>query len=107
MATPPFVSDVYDMVRSIPPGRVSTYGFIAAYLGLGSARMVGHALKLNMQGDVPAHRVVNRLGQLSGRLQFGDPDLMAALLEQEGVVVVNNTVVDFDRLLWLPSIHLP
>ena len=88
----------------IPIGRVSTYGAIADYLALGSARMVGWALRnlSSMHGDVPAHRVVNRIGELTGRNHFPDPDLMAALLESEGVKIKNNKVVDFRASFWHP-----
>ena len=100
-----YFEDVYDVVRSIPPGRVSTYGAIADYLALGSARMVGWALRnlASMHGDVPAHRVVNRIGELSGRHQFGTPGMMQALLEAEGVEVSNDKVVDFKSKFWHPS----
>ncbi len=100
-----YFEDVYDVVRSIPPGRVSTYGAVADYLALGSARMVGWALRnLTLpHGDVPAHRVVNRLGELTGRNHFAKPGLMQALLEAEGVVVANDRVVEFDDLFWHPA----
>ncbi len=84
---------------------MSTYGAIADYLALGSARMVGWALR-NMtaaSADVPAHRVVNRIGELSGRNNFAVPGMMEALLKSEGVVVKNDRVVDFDRLFWHPG----
>lgn len=94
---------VYAVARQIPRGRVSTYGAIADYLALGSARMVGWALNHSFGGyDVPAHRVVNRKGELSGRNHFPTPDMMQELLEQEGVVVENNRVADFERLFWHP-----
>jgi len=95
---------VYDVVRAIPPGRVSTYGAIADYLGLGSARMVGWALRhCGLENDeVPAHRVVNRLGELSGRLHFPAPDVMATRLRSEGVQVLEDRVVDFGRHFWHP-----
>ena len=99
---------MYDTVRSIPKGRVSTYGAIADYLALGSARMVGWALRnLSLpHGDVPAHRVVNRIGELTGRNHFSDPGLMQALLESEGVKVTNDRVVAFDELFWHPSMSM-
>ena len=96
---------VYEVTCSIPSGRVTTYGAIADYLGLGSARMVGWALKnasSTTQG-VPAHKVVNRKGFLSGRLNFSHPTMMEQLLKAEGVQVKNNIVVDFDSLFWHPS----
>lgn len=96
---------VYDTVRMIPKGRVSTYGAIADYLSLGSARMVGWALNRlpKEMADVPAHRVVNRLGELSGRLMFPTPETMQYRLEQEGIEVSNDKVVHFDSLFWHPQ----
>ena len=96
---------VYYVAQKIPAGRVSTYGAIADYLSLGSARMVGWALtqsNKSSMGDVPAHRVVNRKGELSGRIHFGTPTRMQELLESEGTTVVDNKVVDFDKLFWHP-----
>ncbi|MBK9983554.1 MAG: MGMT family protein [Saprospiraceae bacterium] len=100
-----YVEDVYEVVRSIPKGRISTYGAIADFLALGSARMVGWALRQSsvMDGPIPAHRVVNRLGHLSGRLHFPDPKYMQRALEKEGVKVKNDTVVDFDKHFWHPA----
>ena len=100
-----YIEDVYDVVRSIPPGRVSTYGAIADYLSLGSARMVGWALRnlSGTDGDVPAHRVVNRIGVLSGRNNFSQPGLMEALLQSEGVAIENDKVRDFKELFWHPG----
>ena len=102
---PHYFEQVYEVVRTIPPGRVSTYGAIADYLTLGSARMVGWALRnlTRMDGDVPAHRVVNRVGHLSGRHNFSAPGLMQALLESEGVEVVDSTVQDFKTRFWHPA----
>jgi methylated-DNA-protein-cysteine methyltransferase related protein len=96
---------VYDITRLIPPGRVCTYGLIADFLGLGSARMVGWALNKSFSygTDIPAHRVVNRLGELSGRNHFPTPELMQQLLENEGIVVENDRIRDFDKLLWNPA----
>ncbi len=95
---------VFEIARRIPPGRVSTYGAIADYLTLGSARMVGWALRHSLGvPDVPAHRVVNRLGELSGRHHFNPPEHMQQLLEQEGVMVRDNRVQDFERLFWHPQ----
>jgi len=92
----------------IPEGNVSTYGAIADYLALGSARMVGWALKqsLSAQIEVPAHRVVNSKGELSGRNGFEHPKLMEKLLKLEGVKVKNDKVVDFSQVLWKPADHL-
>ena len=95
---------VYEVTRHIPPGRVSTYGAIADFLSLGSARMVGWALN-HCHGlqDVPAHRVVNSKGELSGRMHFKPPSSMAARLRKEGVRVDEDRVVDFKNLFWHPK----
>lgn len=100
-----YFEQVYEIVRLIPPGRVSTYGAIADYLALGSARMVGWALRnmTYMDSDVPAHRVVNRLGELSGRHQFPAPGYMQEMLEREGVEVVNDRVAEFKQRFWHPA----
>ncbi len=100
-----YVEDVYEVVRSIPRGRITTYGAIADFLALGSARMVGWALRHSsvMDDPIPAHRVVNRLGHLSGRLHFPDPTYMQRALEKEGVKVKKDTVVDFDKHFWHPA----
>ena len=98
---------VYEVVRLIPEGKVSTYGHIADYLTLGASRMVGWALKNSkMADDVPAHRVVNRKGELTGRHHWPTPTMMAELLESEGVPVADNQVVDFKDRLWIPADHL-
>ncbi|MCP9237867.1 MGMT family protein [Lewinella sp. JB7] len=104
-----YIDDVWAVTRLIPPGRVSTYGAIADFLTLGSARMVGWALFQSVSGpdnDVPAHRVVNRRGELSGRNHFRPPTLMQERLEAEGVAVRDDAVVDFDRLFWSPTVLL-
>jgi len=108
MKTTHYLEDVYEVVRSIPKGRVSTYGAIADFLSLGSARMVGWALRQStvMDGPIPAHRVVNREGYLSGRLQFTDPGYMQRALEREGVKVVDDKVVDFKAKFWHPAENL-
>lgn len=100
-----YYQSVYDVTSLIPKGRVSTYGAIADYLALGSARMVGWALNQvhTSQPDVPAHRVINRNGELSGRAHFATPTLMQELLEAEGIVVVDDKVQDFDKLFWHPE----
>lgn len=104
MANQTYFEQVYDVVRCIPPGRVTTYGAIANFLSLGASRMVGWALNQCRTGDgVPAHRVVNRLGELSGRHHFSPPNLMQELLEAEGVQVVNDKVVGFEDLFWNPA----
>lgn len=92
---------VFAVTRAIPRGRVTTYGAIADFLALGASRMVGWALNHNI-GGVPAHRVVNRLGELSGRHHFHTPTLMQELLEAEGVEVVDNKVVEFKDRFWHP-----
>ena len=102
-----YFEDVYEIVRQIPRGRVTTYGAIADFLALGSARMTGWALR-NIAGtaDVPAHRVVNRLGELSGRHHFPSPTFMKRMLENEGVKVFKDKVKDFDRVFWNPAEEL-
>ena len=103
MGSQHYFEQVYDIVRLIPPGRVTTYGAIADFLTLGSARMVGWALFQGvLASDVPAHRVVNRRGELSGRHHFATPTLMQERLEAEGVVVEQDCVVDFKRVFWSP-----
>lgn len=95
---------VYEVTRLIPKGRVSSYGAIADYLALGSARMVGWALNnVQSEDEVPAHRVVNSKGELSGRAAFNPPSLMQEKLENEGVVVEKDKVVDFKKLWWHPQ----
>ncbi len=95
---------VYDVTCLIPKGRVTTYGAIADYLALGSARMVGWALNhLPKDNEVPAHRVINRKGELSGKMQFPSPTTMQERLEAEGIKVVNDRVQDFDNIFWHPS----
>lgn len=95
---------VYAVVRQIPKGRVTTYGAIADYLALGSARMVGWALHQSQLPDaIPAHRVVNRKGELSGRNAFPYPTFMQEMLENEGIKIHNNQVVQFEALCWHPQ----
>ena len=96
-------------VRWVPVGRVTSYGAIATYLGAArSARMVGWAMNSSFTSvpPVPAHRVVNRNGDLSGRLQFETPTKMQELLEAEGVVIKNDWVVDFAKVFWNPTNEL-
>ena len=101
---PTYYELVYEVTQMVPMGRVTTYGAIADYLALGSARMVGYALKNSFSGlDVPAHRVVNSSGILSGRMAFATPTMMQELLEQEGVEVKNHKVVKFKELFWHPA----
>lgn len=100
---------IYDIVRQVPKGRVTTYGAIAAAIGMKSgARMVGYAMNscAGVKPKVPAHRVVNRNGMLSGKHHFGDETAMQRLLEREKVKVEADIVQDFDRLFWDPAIEL-
>lgn len=109
MAEASFYDKVYDIVRQIPIGRVSSYGAIANYLGTaGTARMVGYAMRhcVGMQPPVPAHRVVNSRGLLTGRHAFPSPNLMQQMLESEGVNVEDDQVVDFKKRLWNPVTDL-
>ncbi len=103
-----FFSKVHDVAKCIPYGRVTSYGAIARYLGAaGSARMVGWAMNTSSKdGDIPAHRVVNRIGLLSGKHHFDGTNLMQQLLESEGVEVENLKVKNFDTLFWDPMKEL-
>jgi len=103
-----FFQQVYEVTRLIPYGRVTNYGAIDRYLGSGqSARMVGWALNTcHNQPDVPAHRVVNRNGLLTGKIHFGGPNIMQQLLENEGIKVEDDQVIDFDKLFWDPAKEL-
>ena len=104
-----FFQNVWDVVRQIPKGRVTSYGAIANYLGTGSsARMVGWAMNASFATSpkVPAQRVVNRNGMLSGKMHFSPPELMQQLLEKEGIKVENDTIINFDKHFWDPSTEL-
>ncbi|MAD97672.1 MAG: cysteine methyltransferase [Flavobacteriaceae bacterium] len=102
-----FFERVYEVVRLIPEGRVTSYGAIAKYLGTaGSARMVGWAMNSSHTKDVPAHRVVNRKGILTGKHHFDGTNLMQQLLENEGIVVIDNQIQEFDRFFWDPNHEL-
>lgn len=104
MAEPKYYENVYDLVRLIPRGKVTTYGAIANFLSLGSARMVGWALNQCLHnGDVPAHRVVNRKGALSGRMHWSPPEKMQQNLEAEGIVVKDHQIQNFEACLWSPE----
>lgn len=101
-----FFADVYEVVKLVPKGRVTSYGAIAHYLGAKSgARMVGWAMHGCPKG-VPAHRVVNSAGLLTGKHHFKTPDAMEKLLKKEGVRVVNNRIVQFADHFWNPSTEL-
>ncbi|GAA4848651.1 MGMT family protein [Algivirga pacifica] len=103
-----FFQDVYEVVKLIPSGRVTSYGVIAAYLGSPrGARMVGWAMNnAHTDPSIPAHRVVNRQGLLTGKGHFSDPNEMQRLLEAEGIRVENDQVKEFKKLLWDPSEEL-
>lgn len=100
-----FFEKVYEVVERIPFGRVTTYGAIAEYLGTrGSARMVGWAMNksISTMRNVPAHRVVNRNGVLTGKHHFGGPDVMRQLLESENIEIENDKIVNFNEVFWDP-----
>ena len=104
-----FFGDVMDVVRQIPRGRVTSYGAIARYLGAArSSRMVGYCMNNAhaVKPKVPAHRVVNRDGLLTGKHHFGSPTAMEELLKKEGVKVKDDQVVDFAKKLWDPAVEL-
>ncbi|MBK86356.1 MAG: cysteine methyltransferase [Flavobacteriaceae bacterium] len=102
-----FFDRCYEIVRQIPFGRVTSYGAIAKQLGaLKSARMVGYAMTASHGKDVPAHRVVNRNGFLTGKHHFEGVNLMEQLLESEGVEVKNNQIQNFKTIFWDPSKEL-
>lgn len=100
-----FFERVYEVARQIPYGRVTSYGAIAEYLGVkSSSRMVGWAMNAAEQAmpPVPAHRVLNRVGMLTGKHHFATPKLMQELLESEGIEVVEDQVKEFKKLVWIP-----
>jgi methylated-DNA-protein-cysteine methyltransferase-like protein len=104
-----FYDKVYDVVRLVPYGRVTSYGAIANYLGTkGTSRMVGYAMRAGVAllPPVPAHRVVNRQGLLTGKFHFATPDLMQQMLENEGITVEDDQVQNFKRLFWDPATEL-
>jgi len=107
MSNENFFERVYKVARQIPYGKVTSYGAIAKALGTArSARMVGWALNASHSlEDVPAHRVVNRKGLLTGKLHFDGTNLMQQLLENEGIVVVDNQIVDFEKHFWQPEVR--
>ncbi len=110
MKTPDsFFNKVYRIVKKIPYGRATSYGAIAEYLGTrGSARMVGWAMNAahTVTGNIPAHRVVNRNGVLTGKHHFGGPKVMQQLLESEGIQVKDDQIVNFDKVFWDPHREL-
>lgn len=98
-----FFDKVYEVANLVPFGRVTSYGAIARYLGAArSARMVGYAMNGSHNKDVPAHRVVNRKGLLTGKHHFDGANLMQQLLESEGIVVVENQIQNFEKVYWDP-----
>jgi methylated-DNA-protein-cysteine methyltransferase-like protein len=102
-----FFDKVYEIAKQIPFGRVTSYGAIAKHLGAAkSARMVGYAMNGSHGKDVPAHRVVNRKGLLTGKHHFEGTNLMQQLLENEGVQVVENQIQNFEEVFWDPSQEL-
>jgi methylated-DNA-protein-cysteine methyltransferase-like protein len=104
-----FFEDVYEVVRLIPKGRVTTYGAIANYLGVkSSARMVGWAMNSvpKVTPAIPAHRVVNRNGMLTGKTHFNPPTLMEDLLKKEKIMVEKDTIQNFKIIFWDPAIEL-
>ncbi len=104
-----FFADVISVVRQIPKGRVTSYGAIAKYLGaVRSSRIVGYCMNNShvVKPKVPAHRVVNRIGMLTGKHHFATPTAMEELLEKEGVKVKDDQVVDLDKCFWDPALEL-
>ena len=104
-----FFQLVYQVCREIPKGRATSYGTIAKYLGSGrSSRMVGWAMNNahSQNPSVPAHRVVNRNGQLTGKMHFANPMEMAILLKKEGIEVENDKIINFKAIFWDPNIEL-
>jgi methylated-DNA-protein-cysteine methyltransferase-like protein len=102
-----FFERVYEIAKQIPPGRVTTYGAIAKALGAAkSSRMVGWAMNASHNNiDIPAHRVVNRIGILSGKHHFQGTNLMQQLLENEGIKVENNQIIGFKDVFWEPKLN--
>ncbi|NRS89734.1 methylated-DNA-protein-cysteine methyltransferase-like protein [Flavobacterium sp. 7E] len=107
MADNNFFEKVYVIARQIPFGRVTSYGAIAKAIGAArSARMVGYAMNASHNmGDVPAHRVVNRKGLLTGKFHFDGTNLMQQLLENEEIVVIDNQIIDFEKHFWEPPMN--
>jgi methylated-DNA-protein-cysteine methyltransferase related protein len=105
MKTTNFYEKVYQIVRRIPYGKVTTYGLIANHLGVkSSSRMVGYAMNSSHSIlNIPAHRVVNRNGILTGKFHFPTPTLMKELLENEGILIKNDKIINFKDYLWIPD----
>lgn len=104
-----FFEKVYEVARQIPAGRVTSYGAIASYLGTArSSRMVGWAMNNShtQKKYVPAHRVVNRIGLLTGKQHFGNSNTMRQLLENEGAVIENDQILNFKEMFWDPVVEL-
>ncbi len=104
-----FFGKVYQVVKQIPYGRVSSYGAIAEYLGSkGSARMVGWAMNKSHthKTGIPAHRVVNRNGILTGKHHFGGSEVMKDILQSEGIEIINDQIIEFEKHFWDPSREL-
>lgn len=100
---------IYEVVRRVPKGRVTTYGHVAAAIGMRSgARMVGYAMNqcAGVKPKVPAHRVLNRNGMLTGKHHFNSETEMQLMLEKEGIKVINDQVVSFRELLWDPAVEI-
>jgi methylated-DNA-protein-cysteine methyltransferase-like protein len=103
-----FYQKVYDVARQVPTGRVTTYGAIAAYIGGGTARMAGHAMPMDkgVLPPVPAHRIVNHAGRLSGHSASGIRT-RSEMLDNEGIIIQNNRIANFKKVFWDPSVELP
>lgn len=104
-----FFKDVFEVVELIPKGRVTSYGAIAKFLGAAkSSRVVGYAMNASHSAEksIPAHRVVNRNGMLTGKMHFPTPDAMQERLEAEGIVVKKDQIQDFQKHFWDPMIEL-
>lgn len=104
-----FYQDVYEVVKLIPFGRATSYGAIAAYLGTkGSSRLVGYAMNnsIKTESGIPAHRVVNRNGLLTGKFHFGTANEMQQRLENEGLTIIDNQIINFKSVFWDPAVEL-
>jgi methylated-DNA-protein-cysteine methyltransferase-like protein len=103
-----FFLQVHEVAKLIPKGRVTSYGAIAEYLGAKkSSRIVGYAMNAaHAKSEIPAHRVVNRNGMLSGKMHFASPNLMQELLESEGHIIENDQIIEFEKVFWNPNIEL-